>query len=199
MNLNKENQLTDYIIRTNCEAKFGHKNFEMLNELDIRRLGNDLFRLGFEPSASTNIADQINYGYGELDEHGFWQIPVSILLITLNQVKNLKEPKEKILIHCLVLGQREQERKYLLRRDPRNVYASDVSGGQRHYTTENEGLHGEPIIDTIEWFCCDHCTNPPAPVFECRDFETFKNILRSMQITEIFKIQKDEEVNEDAI
>jgi len=28
------------------------------------------------PSASTNITDEINYGYGMLDDYGFWEFPL---------------------------------------------------------------------------------------------------------------------------
>jgi hypothetical protein len=35
-----------------------------------------LYRLGFKPESSTDIAENLTMGYGELDDYGFWQYQI---------------------------------------------------------------------------------------------------------------------------
>ena len=174
-----------------CESLFQHRNLDELSEFKLRRIGIYLFNSGFQVGASTNIADDINYGYGELDENGFWEIPVPKTTITFKRIDNLKEPKNKMVIDCLVLGERRERRKYRINRKSMNVYASSISGGQLQYTEDSQGRDGEDIIDKVEWFCHDESL-PFCPwISEFRDFETFKTFLKSMQIIEIFSIHEE--------
>ena len=45
----------------------------------------------------------------------------------------------------------EQHRVYEVKRAPAWSYFSSVSGGQRHYTTDAAGPHGEPLEHKREW------------------------------------------------
>lgn len=53
------------------------------DRLSARFEGIRRFLTGEEPTATTNIADQIEYGYGNLSDNGFWQYPVPIALVEL--------------------------------------------------------------------------------------------------------------------
>ena len=39
-------------------------------------IGKVLYNLGFQLNASTGICGTITYGYGRLDNNGYWQFPV---------------------------------------------------------------------------------------------------------------------------
>lgn len=60
-------------------AKSDLPSASLLQQLEAAEAEREAYRRwtsGMPPSASTNIADEINYGYGELDANGFWEFPL---------------------------------------------------------------------------------------------------------------------------
>jgi len=43
-----------------------------------------LFKLGVKPNCSSDLFDNITYGYGKLDWYGYWQYPLSQKYIKTN-------------------------------------------------------------------------------------------------------------------
>lgn len=55
-----------------------HLRAERLTYILCQAIGNTLFKLGARPCCSTAIDEETTtYGYGQLDEYGFWEFPVS--------------------------------------------------------------------------------------------------------------------------
>ena len=45
-----------------------------------------LYKIGLKPHMSYSIADEFTYGYGKLDDNGFWQLQIPKKYI--NQLKD---------------------------------------------------------------------------------------------------------------
>lgn len=72
-------------LRLRCEA------------LEAEREGLRRFLVGEQVSVSTDISGAISYGYGELDNNGFWQYPISpTLAATFRELRALREEHEAV-------------------------------------------------------------------------------------------------------
>jgi len=42
----------------------------------VEDVGQHLLEMGYQPLCSTDVSGALSYGYGSLDEYGFWEFPV---------------------------------------------------------------------------------------------------------------------------
>jgi len=65
------------------------------------------------------------------------------------EIESLQAPKRECLVECEVAGcfSPRNDRLYevTVLDPPMYQYRSSISGGQEHYTVENQGPHGEPV------------------------------------------------------
>jgi len=61
------------------------KRADTIKRMEAEIEGVRRFSTGEKPTATTNIAEEIAYGYGDLSDNGFWQYPVPTALVELKR------------------------------------------------------------------------------------------------------------------
>lgn len=51
-------------------------NIILINLEHSHEIAIDYYRNGIKPKCSTDISESLSYGYGRLDDNGFWEYPL---------------------------------------------------------------------------------------------------------------------------
>lgn len=72
------NESLDRYILHDCEYTHGcNCKYYCENENENQKIARLRWLAGEKPSISTDVADNLRYGYGELDPNGFWEYQLS--------------------------------------------------------------------------------------------------------------------------
>lgn len=78
-----------------CLQIAGHENRGKLTDEEARKIGDLLFFYGYRRGATSSIADTLECGYGELNEHGFWEFPCTNKPDERELENNLEDPETR--------------------------------------------------------------------------------------------------------